>query len=42
MPTLAPYVPCERTPGREALAGFSPIQTSSASKSKVGTKMDAL
>src|ERR1022692_446507 len=33
--TFAPYVPCESTPGRSALAGSSPIQTSSASKSKV-------
>jgi hypothetical protein len=33
--TFAPYVPCDRTPGRSALAGSSPIQTSSASKSYV-------
>ena len=33
--TFAPYVPCDRTPGLFALAGSSPIHTSSASKSNV-------
>jgi hypothetical protein len=33
--TFAPYVPCDKIPGRSALAGSSPMMPSSASKSNV-------